>query len=88
MVVAKVETKNLLIHVAVKMERLDADIGAVQAALEQLSPQDRALLTLFYWDELNLHEIAAAVGCNVNAAKTRLYRARERFKCFYEEDVL
>lgn len=58
----------------------------VQHALERMAPQDRALLTLFYWDELSLNEIAASVGCNVNAAKTRLYRARERFRALYEEE--
>jgi RNA polymerase sigma-70 factor (ECF subfamily) len=57
----------------------------VQAALTKLAPQDRALLTLFYWEELSLNEIADSIGCNVNAAKTRLYRARERFRLFYEE---
>jgi RNA polymerase sigma-70 factor (ECF subfamily) len=58
----------------------------VNAVLERLAPQDRALLTLFYWDELSLQEIAASVGCNVNAAKTRLYRARERFRVLYEQE--
>lgn len=57
----------------------------VQAALAKLAPQDRALLTLFYWEELSLNEIGDSIGCNVNAAKTRLYRARERFRIFYEE---
>ena len=60
----------------------------VNAILERLDPKDRALLTLFYWDELNLQEIAASVGCNVNAAKTRLYRARERFRILYEQEGL
>src|SRR5579862_2297457 len=58
----------------------------VHATMERLAPQDRALLTLFYWDELSLNEIAESVGCNVNAAKTRLYRARERFRALYEEE--
>jgi RNA polymerase sigma-70 factor (ECF subfamily) len=56
------------------------------AALENLAPADRALLTLFYWDELNLQEIAQTIGCNVNAAKTRLYRARERLRVLYEKE--
>jgi RNA polymerase sigma-70 factor, ECF subfamily len=56
----------------------------IQAAMSQMSPADRALLVLFYWDELSLQEIAESVGCNVNAAKTRLYRARERFRELYE----
>ncbi len=58
----------------------------VQRAMERLNPADRALLTLFYWDELSLQEIADSVGCGVNAAKTRLFRARERFKSLYEEE--
>ena len=56
----------------------------VYEALSTLAPADRLLLVLFYWDELALNEIAETVGCNVNAAKTRLYRARERFRAAYE----
>jgi len=56
----------------------------IQATLAKLAPADRALLTLFYWEELSLNDIAASLGCNVNAAKTRLYRARERFRELYE----
>ena len=57
----------------------------IQAAMLRLSPEDRALLTLFYWEELSLQEIADTRGCGVNAAKTRLYRARERFRSYFEE---
>jgi RNA polymerase sigma-70 factor, ECF subfamily len=57
----------------------------IQEALAQLQPGDRALLVLFYWDELSLQEIGESLGCGVNAAKTRLYRARERFRSLYEE---
>jgi RNA polymerase sigma-70 factor, ECF subfamily len=56
----------------------------VHAAMAELAPADRALLVLFYWEELSLQEIADSIGCNVNAAKTRLYRARERFRVQYE----
>lgn len=57
----------------------------VYEALGKLQPADRALLVLFYWDELSLQEIAESLECGVNAAKTRLYRARERFRTLYEE---
>lgn len=66
-------------------EEVDDMDPQIQAALAKLAPQDRALLTLFYWEELSLNEIGDSIGCNVNAAKTRLYRARERFRQFYEE---
>jgi len=53
-------------------------------AMALLQPADRALLTLFYWEDLSLNEIADSLGCSVNAAKTRLFRARERFKIAFE----
>ena len=56
----------------------------MQATLAKLAPADRALLVLFYWEELSLQDIADSIGCGVNAAKTRLYRARERFRVIYE----
>lgn len=56
----------------------------VTEALAQMLPADRAVLTLFYWDELSLQEIGESLGCSANAAKTRLFRARERFREAYE----
>ncbi len=66
---------------------IEADDPVIAAAMARLHPSDRALLTLFYWDELSLQEIAESLGCSANAAKTRLFRARERFRVFYEEGV-
>ena len=59
--------------------------GRVDDAMETLLPADRAVLTLFYWDDLSLQEIGESLGCSANAAKTRLFRARERFKDAFEE---
>lgn len=59
----------------------------IEAAMAKLAPADRALLALVYWDELSLADVAASLGCNVNAAKTRLYRARERFRSVYEGEA-
>lgn len=56
----------------------------IESALETLPASDRAVLTLFYWDDLSLQEIGESLGCSANAAKTRLFRARERFKEAYE----
>lgn len=63
----------------------DSDASArVEATMSQLLPGDRALLTLFYWDELSLTEIGETLDCTANAAKTRLFRARDRFREVYE----
>jgi RNA polymerase sigma-70 factor (ECF subfamily) len=59
----------------------------VAEAMAQLHPADRALLTLFYWEELTLQDIGNSIGCSPNAAKTRLFRARERFRAQYEKVV-
>lgn len=68
-------------------ESPDTSDPLIQAAIARLAPPDRALLVLFYWEELSLQEIADSLGCNVNAAKTRLYRARERFRVVYEGEA-
>ena len=57
----------------------------IYLTLRQMKSADRALLMLYYWEDLSLQEIADALGTNVNAAKTRLYRAREKFRTRYEE---
>jgi RNA polymerase sigma-70 factor (ECF subfamily) len=66
--------------------KIEDDYSKIHQALQQLQPSDRAALVLFYWDELSVLEIADTLGCTVNAAKTRLYRARERFKAVYESE--
>ncbi|MCW5937912.1 MAG: RNA polymerase sigma factor [Fimbriimonadaceae bacterium] len=55
----------------------------VDACLNAMSPADRAVLTFFYWEDLSLQEIAEVLECSPNAAKTRLFRARERFRELY-----
>ncbi len=73
--------------VAPEAETEDSD-PRIYESLALLQPQDRALLTMFYWEEMSLGDIAASLGCNINAAKTRLYRARERFKEHYQGEGL
>ncbi len=64
------------------LEPADPDVAV---AMSHLHPADRALLTLFYWEELTLQDIGNSLGCSPNAAKTRLFRARERFRVEYEK---
>ncbi len=53
------------------------------ATLASLNESDRAILVLFYVNDLSLREIAAAMGIAEGAARTRLCRARARFKDAY-----
>lgn len=49
-------------------------------AIEQLSPDDAMVITLFYKAEQSLEEIAQAMNIEANAVKVKLFRARQRLK--------
>ncbi len=60
--------------------RADADdqLASVGAAFRRLKDDDRELLALAAWEELDPGEIATVLGCSRNAARIRLHRARRR----------
>lgn len=52
----------------------------VHAALERLEPDDRELLTLIAWEDLTPAQAARVLGISAVAARSRLLRARRRFR--------
>lgn len=48
----------------------------VRELLDHLSPTDRAVVTLFYWEGLSYAEIEAVTDLTISAIKSRLFRAR------------
>ena len=48
--------------------------------LKMLSKKDRAVLHLFYWEDLTTEQAARALGCSPAAARQRLSRAREKLR--------
>jgi RNA polymerase sigma factor (sigma-70 family) len=52
----------------------------VNRAIDQLSPDDAAVITLFYQGEQSLDEIGQALGMETNTVKVKLHRARHRLK--------
>jgi len=56
----------------------------VQAALKQIPPLYRIPLVLHMYEGRSTQEIADALGCSNSAVKTRLFRARERFRQVYQ----
>lgn len=54
------------------------ELGTAAAAFAALSEEDRDLLGLVAWEGLSHREVAAVLGCSVNAAKLRVHRARRR----------
>ena len=60
-------------------ERSD-DSRRVRAALQELSAEDRELLTLVAWEGLTPAQVAGALGLSAGAARVRLHRARGRLR--------
>lgn len=49
----------------------------VQQMLASLSPKDRAVVIMRYWNELSYVEIAQGLSMSISAVKSRLHRARK-----------
>lgn len=57
----------------------------LELALRRLTPADREVLELFYWDGLAAAEIAEVIGCRVAAVWKRLSRARDALRVLLAE---
>jgi len=66
----------------------DAVVSAeVLAAVRALSPKERAVVVLFYFEDRPVAEIAEILDCSESAAAMRLKRARERLAVTLSEEV-
>lgn len=61
----------------------DSQVGA---ALRTLSPRDRALVVLFYYEDRPLAEAADVLGMSPGSAKVALHRARQRMAALLHEE--
>lgn len=50
----------------------------VNFALQKLNEDERAIITLFYYEEMNTDEIAEITGLGKSNIKVRLFRARQK----------
>lgn len=62
--------------------RVDAQAlgGQLQAGLDELRDGDREVLLLYAWEDLSYAEIAEALGIPIGTVRSRLSRARRRFR--------
>jgi RNA polymerase sigma factor (sigma-70 family) len=54
----------------------EADLAALESALDTLPAVEREVLTLFYLRDISLNELADALNVPVGTVKSRLFRAR------------
>ena len=51
---------------------------AIKSAIDELPVDDAVVITLHYFEELSLKEIAEIIGVEANTVKVRLFRSRKR----------
>lgn len=56
------------------------DVEALMDALGSLSPDEREIIQLAYWEKLSYREMGVALGCSEKAAGIRLSRARRELR--------
>jgi RNA polymerase sigma-70 factor (ECF subfamily) len=62
--------------------------AAVQALLSRLPPPERLVLTLMYFDDCSVQEIAGRMGWSRAMVKMRAHRARRRLKAIAQREHL
>jgi len=67
-------------------EKVTGQRDAVQRALAKLTPSDRAVLILYSVQGYSTVDISEMLDISQGAVKTRLFRARERFREAYAEE--
>ena len=58
----------------------------VRRTMDKLGENDQLLLSLFYYDDFSVRQIADALSLSEGAVRTRLPRSRERFKKLYVQE--
>jgi RNA polymerase sigma factor (sigma-70 family) len=64
-----------------------AQTEAVEAILDALPDLDREILLLFYYQKWSIAEIAHHYGIRAGAVRTRLMRARQRFRALWVQGL-
>ncbi len=59
--------------------------GQIAAALEQLPPRDRLVLTLLYLEDRSVAEAAELAGWSQTMIKVQAYRARKKVRKLLEQ---
>jgi RNA polymerase sigma-70 factor (ECF subfamily) len=80
--------ERLALHAPSPVQELpssEPEEALVHEALRRVGPRDREVLLLSEWEGLAPAEIAVVMGCLAMTARSRLHRARRRFRTAFEE---
>jgi len=69
-----------------EMEQKERD-DAIQECMSLLTPDESALLTLFYFEELSFKEISKITGISTNNLKVKLFRSRKKLALIMQEKI-
>ncbi len=72
-------------YVDQQLDREDLN-QSLDKLLQQLKGDEAAILRLFYFDEMNIHEVSKITALSVSNVKVKLYRARKKMKELIEKD--
>ena len=80
--VEEIEESSYTHHISEQRmtERTEHYHALVKRLLEKLPENERAVVTLFYLDEMSTKEIGKFMGVSVNTITSRLHRARKRLQ--------
>lgn len=77
--------QNVPLEMAENVSAPEQPAGETLQAVLALPPKLRLVVHLFYYEELSVKEIAAAVGISQGAVKARLSRARKQLRASLTE---
>lgn len=60
---------------------------ALLSAMRRLTPEHRVVLTLRYYEQLPVHEIASRLGISPGTVKSRLFHARQQMSVWVPESL-
>jgi len=65
---------------------LENELNCLELVMKKISPHEKALLIMKYYDEMPIKEIASTLNIGESAAKMRLLRIRESLSMLLEEE--
>lgn len=67
-------------------EESEEQIARLNRAMERLAPEERTLISLFYYEEKPLNEVALILGLTESNAKVKLYRVRKKIYALIRQE--